>query len=204
MKQVLKFILNLKILFFKFIATKWLHVSAESFVNKTTISDFLRSKERMKIGIELKLQINLLLGDFESLEIGDYVQLNENVFLGARGDKVDTKIKIGNHCNIGSGAIIDCSNRVDIGNDVTFSPNIAVYTHLHNYQDKNVLIREQGEESAPVTIGDDVFIGRNVTILMGVNIGKGVVIGAHSVVTKDIPEYAVCGGIPAKVIKYRT
>ena len=55
----------------------------------------------------------------------------------------------------------------------------------------------------PVTIGNDVWVGMNVTIMGGVKIGNGAIIGAHSVVTKDIPPYAIVGGIPAKIIKFR-
>ena len=59
------------------------------------------------------------------------------------------------------------------------------------------------EEQKQTTIGNDVFIGANVTIIDGVTIGDGAIIGAGAVVVKDIPPYAVAGGIPAKVIKYR-
>lgn len=196
-------ILHAKLLFYRLIATKVMGVSEYSYVNKTTISDFMRSKERIKLGNNVKLHANLLLGEFDELKIGDNVQINQNVTIGARSEAVEPLLTIGKNCDIGPGTLIDCSDRVEIGNDVIFSPNISIYTHLHNYEKKDVLIREQGESTAPVIIEDDVFIGKNATILMGVKIGKGAVIGAHSVVTKDIPEYAVFGGVPAKFIKYR-
>ncbi|MCC8089249.1 MAG: CatB-related O-acetyltransferase [Rikenellaceae bacterium] len=63
--------------------------------------------------------------------------------------------------------------------------------------------RNKVEEHLPINIGNDVFIGANVMILDGVNIGNGAVIGAGSVVTKDIPDYAITGGVPAKIIRYR-
>jgi len=195
--------LHAKLLFYRLIATKVMGVSEYSYVNKTTISDFMRSKERIKLGNNVKLHANLLLGEFDELKIGDNVQINQNVTIGARSEAVEPLLTIGKNCDIGPGTLIDCSDRVEIGNDVIFSPNISIYTHLHNYEKKDVLIREQGESTAPVIIEDDVFIGKNATILMGVKIGKGAVIGAHSVVTKDIPEYAVFGGVPAKFIKYR-
>lgn len=62
---------------------------------------------------------------------------------------------------------------------------------------------EQGMRTAPVTIGNDVWIGMRSIIMPGVNIGDGSVIGAGAVVTKDVPAYAIVGGVPAKVIKYR-
>jgi len=202
-KRFLSIILHAKLLFYRLIATKVMEVSEYSYVNKTTISDFMRSKERIKLGNNVKLHANLLLGEFDEFKIGDNVQINQNVTIGARSQAVEPFLTIGKNCDIGPGTLIDCSHRVEIGNDVIFSPNISIYTHLHNYEKKDILIREQGESTAPVIIEDDVFIGKGATILMGVKIGKGAVIGAHSVVTKDIPEYAVCGGVPAKLIKYR-
>ena len=59
------------------------------------------------------------------------------------------------------------------------------------------------EEYKPIFIGDDVWIGTRVTIVDGVTIGNGAVIAAGAVVTKDVPEYAVVGGVPAMIIKYR-
>ena len=203
LRQFLSLVLRSKVLFYRMIATRVLHLSPNSYINRTTISDLIRNKERIQLGKNVQLHANLLLGNFQKLDIGDNVQINQNVTIGARSQAVEPFLTIGNNCDIGPGTIIDCSHRVEIGNDVIFSPNISIYTHLHNYQKKDVLIREQGESTAPVTIEDDVFIGKNATILMGVKIGKGAVIGAHSVVTKDIPEYAVCGGVPAKFIKYR-
>ena len=64
---------------------------------------------------------------------------------------------------------------------------------------------QQGFEPEQIMhIGDDVWIGTNVIILPGVNIGSHCIIGAGSVVTKDVPDYAIVGGVPAKVIRYRT
>ena len=66
-------------------------------------------------------------------------------------------------------------------------------------------MNQQGFEPEQVMhIGDDVWIGTNVIILPGVNIGSHCIIGAGAVVTKDVPDYAIVGGVPAKVIRYRT
>ena len=85
------------------------------------------------------------------------------------------------------------------------APYVTVLGAGHRFMNKSIPIGQQGNfDKTCLTIGDDVWIGRNVIILPGCKqIGKGAVIGAGSVVTHDVPEYAVIGGNPAKVIKYR-
>ena len=84
-------------------------------------------------------------------------------------------------------------------------PECIIYTANHSFKRIDIPMCEQGfDEIKPVKVGNDVWIGGRVTILPGVNIGDGVVIGAGAVVTKDIPKYAIVGGVPAKIIGYRT
>ena len=81
---------------------------------------------------------------------------------------------------------------------------MRIITVNHNTERIDIPMREQGSlPPQKVTICDDVWIGARVIILPGVTIGKGSIIAAGAVVTKNVPEYAVVGGVPAKVIKYR-
>ena len=83
-------------------------------------------------------------------------------------------------------------------------PRCIIYTRNHAFERTDIPMFRQGmSETKPVVINDDVWIGARVTILPGVTVGKGAIIGAGSVVTKNIPEYAIVGGISAKVIKFR-
>ena len=84
------------------------------------------------------------------------------------------------------------------------SQNVTIVTSNHNI-DKNQPIIKQTWRTANnfVTIGDDVWVGANSVILPGTTIHNGAVIAAGSIVTKDVPEYAIVAGNPAKVIKYR-
>jgi maltose O-acetyltransferase len=93
--------------------------------------------------------------------------------------------------------ILDCCS-IKIGNNAFIAPNVQIYAATHPL---DPLDRRNYELGKPIAIGDDVWIGGNVVILPGVTIGDGVTIGAGSVVTKDIPNYAVVVGNPAKVIK---
>ena len=109
---------------------------------------------------------------------------------------------IGNHSGIGKNSLI--SSGVSIGEYVMMGPDCSIYTTNHLYDKTDIPMAMQGVGKVrPVKIGDDVWIGARAIILPGVTVGKGSIIGAGAVVTKDVPEYAVVGGNPAKVIKYR-
>lgn len=92
-----------------------------------------------------------------------------------------------------------------IGNNVMMGPEVYIYTKNHAHDRVDIpMIDQKYEPERPVTIEDDVWIGSRVTILPSVTVGKGAVIGASAVVTKDVPAYAVVGGNPARVLKMRT
>ncbi len=94
--------------------------------------------------------------------------------------------------------ILDC-NKVTIGNNVLIAPNVTISAATHPV---SVKTRAEGLEYAlPITIGDDVWIAANVSIMPGVSIGAGSIIGAGSVVTKDIPSGVIAFGCPCKVIR---
>ena len=113
-----------------------------------------------------------------------------------------TRIEIGNNSGIGINSQI--LGKTIIGNNVMMGPDCIIYTWNHEFINKNKLINKQGRElERPVIIEDDVWIGGRVIILPGINVGTGAVIGAVAIVTKDVPPYAVVGGNPAKILKYR-
>ena len=97
--------------------------------------------------------------------------------------------------------ILDCAP-VTFGERVLVGPNCGFYTAIHPL---DAAQRSSGQESAsPITVGDDVWLGGNVTVLPGVTIGNGAVIGAGSVVTRDIPAHVLAVGNPCRVVKELT
>ena len=91
---------------------------------------------------------------------------------------------------------------ISFGDHVMIGPKTIIWGRDHG-MDVGAPMKHQPHIKAPIKIGNDVWIAANVTILKGVNIGDGAIIGAGSVVTRDIPEYAVAVGNPARVVKYR-
>jgi acetyltransferase-like isoleucine patch superfamily enzyme len=93
---------------------------------------------------------------------------------------------------------------VTIGNHVNLAQGITVTALNHNFKDTSRRIDEQGFSTKPIVIEDDVWIGANAVILPGVTIGKHVVVAAGAVVTKDVPDNCIVGGVPAKMMKRLT
>lgn len=108
-------------------------------------------------------------------------------------------VVIGDHTRIGIHNTI--IGPVCIGSHVNLAQGITVTALNHNFEDKEKRIDEQGITTKPIIIGDDVWIGANAVILPGVTIGKHCVVAAGAVVTKDVPDNTIVGGVPAKEIK---
>ncbi len=103
--------------------------------------------------------------------------------------------------------VLDCGT-VTIGKDVFFGPNVSLVTPVHPYlpDERRIRYKEDGsaynmEYAKPIVIGDDCWFGSNVTVIGGVTIGNGTIIGAGSVVTKDIPSGVLAAGNPCRVIR---
>lgn len=111
-------------------------------------------------------------------------------------------LKIGENSGIGIRSVIP--PMVTIGDNVMMGPDCHIFTAFHEYSRTDIPMIQQGySERKPVVIGNDVWIGIRTIIMPGVHIGNGVIIGAGAVVTKDVPDYAVVGGVPAKVLRFR-
>ncbi|QEN06970.1 acyltransferase [Oceanispirochaeta crateris] len=142
----------------------------------------------------------------EGLQFGDNVTISRGVMIRPSsyyGGDCGTGLVMGANSSIGPMGYIGCSGRIIIGKNVMFGPKCSLFAENHIFSDTKVNIKNQGVRQKGITIGDDCWIGSHVIILDGVTIGKGVVIGAGSIVTHDVPNRAVAMGSPAKVIRYR-
>lgn len=135
---------------------------------------------------------------------GEQVTVSEDMKLF--GDK----LFVGNKVSFNVGMTLMCTNApIKIGDNVMFGPNVTLITGDHRIDcvGKYMIdIKEEDklpENDAPIVLEGDNWIGAGATILKGVTIGRGAVVAAGAVVTSDVPPYAIVGGLPAKVIKYR-
>lgn len=110
---------------------------------------------------------------------------------------VGDRTVFGHHCTVAS------DRSVVIGAHCLFGEFTSIRDHDHAFDGSATAILDQGRATAPVTIGDDVWVGAKATITRGVTIGSGAVVGAHAVVTHDLPPGCVAVGVPARVVRMR-
>ncbi len=112
--------------------------------------------------------------------------------------EVGERTVFGHHCTIAS------DESISIGRDCLIAEMVSIRDHDHAFSSTEMSIIDQGRATAPVRIGDNVWIGGKATITKGVTIGANTVVGAHAVVTTDLPADCVAVGIPARVLRERT
>jgi len=130
--------------------------------------------------------------------IGDRVEIRHNVVIRS----CTGTVKIGSQVVINYGCILHGFGGITIGNKTLLSPGVQLHAQNHDLQ-KSIPIRHQENKGKGIIIGDDVWLGAAAIVCDGVTIGNGAVIGAGAIVTKDIPEYQIWAGNPAKKIGVR-
>jgi len=132
-------------------------------------------------------------------EVGEGLTIFSNVII----DSPD-RIKMGKNVHINHGCIIDASDgEIEIGDNVLIGPYCVLRAANHVFSNPNIPIIEQEHEPGKIIVEDDVWIGAHVTVVPNVKIGRGSVIGAGAVVTKDIAPFSIAVGVPAKKIGNR-
>lgn len=136
------------------------------------------------------------IGENSAVSPGAMVQ--GNVFVGENSS-------IQSYCILtGYGTVDDKLGSITIGNNVRIAPHVMMLGANHIFDDVTIPISKQGLRRKSIVIEDDCWIAGRANIMAGVTIGKGSVVAAGAVVTKDVPPYSVVAGVPAKVIKMRS
>ena len=127
---------------------------------------------------------------------GKNVNVEHGAIVGA-----GKQIFIGDNSGIGVNSVV---MKAQIGNDVMMGYDVLFVSENHKFGRSDIPMRLQGQrDDPPIIIGNDVWIGHRAILLPGVRVGNGAIIGAGAVVTRDVPDYAIVGGVPAKVLKFR-
>ena len=142
----------------------------------------------------------------DGLVFGDYVTISRGVMIRPSsyyGNDLGKGLVMGEHSSIGPYGYVGCSGMITIGKNVMFGPKCSLFAENHNFSDIEKNIKSQGVNQKGITVEDDCWIGSNVVILDGVTIGKGSVIGAGTLITKDVPAGSVVMDKREKRIKER-
>ena len=162
----------------------------------------IRFRKIIKAGKHIIIQKNVTISGIKNKKTKLKIILNgnnticSNVIVQGSG-----KLMMGKRSFIGQNSVIGVNENITIGNDVMIAQAVSIRDTDHCFDDIEVPMSKQGIITDPIIISDDVWIGYGAVITKGVTIGKGAIIGANAVVTKDVPQYAIVGGVPAKVIK---
>lgn len=167
------------------------------------------SREFKNFGKNVIIEPSIILGGANTISLGNGVRIGKRTVLAAHstynGIKYNPSIEIGNNVNIGQDSNISCINNIKIANNVLIGRKVMINDNSHGVFERNMLdvpprLRPLSSKGS-ITIDENVWIGEMVCILSGVHIGRGSIIGAGSIVTKDVPPYSLAAGIPAKIIK---
>ena len=158
-----------------------------------TIGKYLPSFHNSYNGLFARVRFHLVKGYVE--KCGRYINIQPHATIARR-------VEIGDYSGVGRDSLLQ--GGVKIGKHVMMGPEVFIYTQNHDFSRTDIPMDQQGwSDEKPVVIEDDVWIGSRVTILPGVTIGKGSVIGASAVVAKSVPPYSVVVGNPARIVKTR-
>ena len=136
----------------------------------------------------------------EKVSIGRFAMIRPS---GYYGREIGEGLRMGNNSNIGAYCYIGCSGKIEIGNNVLMGPRVSILAENHNFSDTEQPMKRQGVTREPIVVEDDCWIASGSIILAGVTIGKGSIVAAGSVVTKDVPPYSIVAGSPARIIRNR-
>lgn len=161
------------------------------------VQNYLLVKHRKTTGyIGMVVRYALLKNLAKS--VGDNVSIQPDVYLFNVSNLI-----IGNNVSIHPMCYLEAYGGIEIGNDISLAHGVTIMSVTHDYQDSSKMIKDQGLTALPVVIEDNVWVGSKATVLGGNTIKSGSIIGAGSVVTKNVEPNVVMAGVPAKKIKER-
>jgi acetyltransferase-like isoleucine patch superfamily enzyme len=153
---------------------------------------------RLHPSVDVRAPDRLTLGAGAFVDHGVVLHCGGQEWSGGEG-----RISIGANTYIGPASVLFGAGGIDIADAVLISPGVVITSQQHSFDKRDEDMRNQPLRFATITIERDVWIGANATILPGVRLGRGCVVGAGAVVTRDVPPMALVTGVPARVARER-
>ena len=165
---------------------------------------YYRSKLK-RCGRSISFPTGCYIRECKNIVLGNtiYFGLHNQIYATGTGSE---SIIIGNNVHFNSNVMINADFRghIEIGSHCLIGPNVVFRTSNHVFSDRDILILDQGYKAGAIIVEDNVWIGANVSVIGSIKIGSGAIVGAGTVVTKDVPDYAIVAGVPARQIGIRT
>lgn len=189
---------------------KYLFIRFENFQKENEFHELQSIMTKFK-----KVGKNISIGKDNIIKNPNYIEIGDNFCALDRfrieawdsyfGQKFEPKIVIGNNVNFNTDIHIGCINSITIGNNCLFGSRIYITDHSHGDTSDGMIemlpLERPLISKGAVVIENNVWVGEGVVIMPGITIGENSIIGANSVVTKDVPKNTVVGGVPAKILK---
>ncbi|HWV47603.1 MAG TPA: acyltransferase [Nitrospira sp.] len=172
---------------------------------ESTFSKLPRRMQRLGVGFlrasdsEFSRAVRYVALRCVSQSCGELIDLKSNCVVLA-----PERLVLGSRISIHPFCYLDATGTIEIGSDVSIAHSTSILSTNHIWESLGVPIRDQGITLAKTVIEDDVWVGAGVRILAGTTVGTGAIVAAGAVVTKDVPAYAVVGGVPARVLRTRS
>ncbi len=167
----------------------------------------LRHPRLISVGRSCVIEEHVLIDALsrDGVRLGNNVTIARSAVIQCTGviQKLGVGVTIGDNSAVGAFSFLGGQGGISIGQNVIMGPRVSIHSENHRYADVTRPIRLQGESRAGVMIDDDCWVGSGTIIVDGVRVGRGCVIAAGSVVTRDVSDYSVIAGVPARVIRSR-
>jgi galactoside O-acetyltransferase len=167
---------------------------------------YITYKGRFKsCGRGISIPCPVFFKGFENIELSERISFGPYNSIFAESSTGEASIKIGNNVSLNRNVMVnsDVKGEIIIEENCILGPNVVIRASGHKYDDLTVPIREQGHHKGRIVIKAGTWIGANAVVLPDVTVGKGTIVAAGAVVTKDVDDYEIVGGVPAKKIGSR-
>lgn len=183
------------------------------FIRKNKGIVFIGSKVKIKHKKHLYLGKSVTINDYvvidalsvKGVNIGNNVNIGSYTKIMASGTikQLGIGLSIGENCGVGDFSFFGAAGGIKIGNNVIMGQNVRFHSENHIFARTDISIMEQGVTNKGIVIEDDCWIGAGAVFLDGVNVGKGSVIGANTLVNRSVPAFSIAVGNPVRILKNR-